>query len=212
MKIKIAIADDHPLVITGLHHILGNCADMEVTGSYCNGSELLAGIARAQPDVLLLDIQMPGQTGDELAEIITGRYPKIKMLALTNLDNVFYIKNMMRKGVKGYILKTTREEILLDAIRTVHAGEQYLEPVLKEKLLQESIQVKRQDAAEPLLSRREIEVLQLIASDLTSQQIADALNVSKRTVDSHRISLLMKLDVKNAAALVKKGLQMGLIK
>ncbi len=124
MTIKIAIADDHPLVISGLRHLLSNCADMEVTGSYANGTELLDGIALRRPDVLLLDIQMPGKTGDEIAEIISMQYPGIKMLALTNLDNVYYIRNMLRVGVHGYILKTTREEILLDAIRTVFNGEQ----------------------------------------------------------------------------------------
>ncbi len=211
MKIKIAIADDHPLVINGLHHILSNCADMEIIGSYSNGKELLNGFTKALPDVLLLDIQMPGQTGDELAEIISEQYPSVKMLALTNLDNVYYIKNMLRKGVHGYILKTTREEILLDAIRTVHKGEQYLEPVLKEKVIQDTLQSKKQSVAGPLLSRREKEVLKYIASDLTSQQIADKLFVSKRTIDNQRLSLLMKLDVKNVAALVKKGIQLGLI-
>lgn len=211
MKIKIAIADDHPLVINGLHHILSNSGDMEVTGSYADGKELLAGLTRTQPAVLLLDIHMPGQTGDEVAEIISEKYPKIKMLALTNLDNVYYIKNMLRKGVHGYILKTTREEILLDAIRTVYKGEQYLEPVLKEKVIQDALLAKRQTAATPVLSRREKEVLQFIASNLTSQQIADKLFVSKRTIDNHRLSLLMKLDAKNVAALVKKGIQLGLI-
>jgi DNA-binding NarL/FixJ family response regulator len=211
MKIKIAIADDHPLVINGLHHVLGNCADMEVTGSYCDGKELLKGFQEKQPDVLLLDIHMPGQTGDELAEIISERYPQVKMLALTNLDNVYYIKNMLRKGVHGYILKTTREEILLDAIRTVFRGEQYLEPVLKEKVVQDALLAKRQIASSPVLSRREKEVLHYIASNLTSQQIADKLFVSKRTIDNHRLSLLMKLDAKNVAALVKKAIQMGLI-
>src|SRR5436309_3227979 len=102
MKIKLAMADDHPLVISGLQHILNNCADMEVCGAYANGKELLAGIAKIQPDVLLLDIQMPGQTGDRVAEIISEQYPAVKMLALTNLDNVYYIKNMLRKGVHGY--------------------------------------------------------------------------------------------------------------
>ena len=211
MKIKIAIADDHPLVINGLHHILGNCTDMEVIGSYPSGKELLADLLIKQPDVLLLDISMPGQTGDELAEIISEKYPDVKMLALTNLDNVYYIKNMLRKGVHGYVLKTTREEILLNAIRSVHRGEQFLEPVLKEKVVHDALLAKRQVAANPILSRREKEVLQFIASNLTSQQIADKLFVSKRTIDNHRLSLLMKLDAKNVAALVKKGIQMGLI-
>lgn len=211
MKIKIAIADDHPLVINGLHHILGNCTDMEVIGSYPSGKELLADLLVRQPDVRLLDISMPGQTGDELAEVISEKYPDVKMLALTNLDNVYYIKNMLRKGVHGYILKTTREEILLNAIRSVHRGEQFLEPVLKEKVVHDALLAKRQVAANPILSRREKEVLQFIASNLTSQQIADKLFVSKRTIDNHRLSLLMKLDAKNVAALVKKGIQMGLI-
>ena len=149
--IKIAIADDHPLVINGLHHILGNCADMEITGSYANGGELLKGISKLQPDVLLLDIQMPGQTGDELAEIISEQYPAVKMLALTNQDNVYYIKNMLRKGVHGYILKTSREEILLEAIRTVHSGEQYLASSLKEKVVQDTLQAKKTTFGRPYI-------------------------------------------------------------
>ncbi len=211
MGIKIAIADDHPLVINGLHHILANSADMVISGSYTNGKELMAGLATEVPDVLLLDIHMPGQTGDELAEIISEQYPQIKMLALTNEDNVYYIKNMLRKGVMGYILKTTREEILVDAIRKVNSGEQYLELSLKDKVIRDTLQAKKQVSAAPILSRREKEILQYIASDLTSQQIAEKLFVSKRTVDNHRLSLLMKLGVKNVAALVKKGIQLGLI-
>ena len=211
-NIKLAIADDHPLVINGLHRILSNCADMEIIGSYADGAELLTGLAKHEPDVLLLDIQMPGQTGDELAAIISVKYPLVKMVALTNLDNVYYIKNMMRNGVLGYVLKTTREEILLEAIRTVYNGEQYLEPVLKEKVLLDTQQAKREISADPVLSRREKEVLQLIASNYTSQQIADKLFVSKRTIDTHRLNLMLKLGVKNGAALVKKAIQMGLIK
>jgi DNA-binding NarL/FixJ family response regulator len=211
MKIKIAIADDHPLVQMGLCHILSNSADMEIIGSYNNGAELLAGIATSQPDVLLLDIQMPGQTGDELAEIISSRYPSVRMLALTNQDNIYYIKAMLHRGATGYILKTAPEEILLDAIRTVHRGEQYLEPVLKEKVIQDALLAKKQNRSTPVLTRKELQVLQFIARNLTSQEIADLMYISKRTVDNHRMSLLMKLEVKNGAALVKKGLQMGLI-
>jgi DNA-binding NarL/FixJ family response regulator len=211
MKIKIAIADDHPLVQMGLCHILSNSADMEIIGSYNNGAELLAGIATSKPDVLLLDIQMPGQTGDELAEIISSRYPSVRMLALTNQDNIYYIKAMLHRGATGYILKTAPEEILLDAIRTVHRGEQYLEPVLKEKVIQDALLAKKQNRSTPVLTRKELQVLQFIARNLTSQEIADLMYISKRTVDNHRMSLLMKLEVKNGAALVKKGLQMGLI-
>lgn len=184
---------------------------MKVTGSYSNGQDLLEGIADQMPDVLLLDIQMPGLTGDEVADIVCEQYPSIRMIALTNLDNVYYIKNMLRKGVLGYVLKTTREDVLLEAIRAVHRGEQFLEPTLKEKVLQDTLQSKKDYSIDPILSRREKEILQFIARDLTSQEIADRLSLSKRTIDNHRLSLLMKLGVKNVAALVKRGIQLGLI-
>jgi DNA-binding NarL/FixJ family response regulator len=211
MKIKIAIADDHPLIISGLQYALTKCNDMEITGSYSNGKDLLTGLAFSQPDVLLLDIQMPGQTGIELAEAINGLYPLVKMLALTNLDNVYYIKNMLRKGVKGYILKTSMEPVILDAIRKVYNGEEYLDIYLKEKVLRETLRAKKDISVNPMLTSREKEVLQFIALDLTSQEIADKLFVNKRTIDSHRLSLFMKLGVKNMAGLVKKGIQLGLI-
>ncbi len=209
--IKIAIADDHPLVINGLKLILASSNEMELAGSYNNGPELLAGLKTCAPDVLVLDIHMPGQTGDELAEIIVVQYPQIKILALTNEDSVYHIKNMLRKGVHGYILKTTSEDILLDAIRKVHRGEQYLETILKEKVIQDTLQAKKQVSAGPVLSDREIEVLRYIARDMTSQQIADKICVSKRTIDYYRLSMLTKLGVKNVGALVKKGIQLGLI-
>ncbi|MCD6010843.1 MAG: DNA-binding response regulator [Flavipsychrobacter sp.] len=211
MKVKVAIADDHPLVIKGLQQILSGSRDFELAGSYLNGKELLKGLVNTMVDVVLLDIHMPGQTGDELAEIISLKYPNIKMLALTNEDNVYYIKNMLRKGVHGYILKTTTESILLDAIRTVHAGQQYLEAVLSEKVIRDTIQAKKQVSANPVLSDREIEVLRYLSMDLTSQEIAEKLFVSKRTVDYYRLCLITKLGVKNEGALVKKGIQLGYI-
>lgn len=209
--IKIAVADDHPLVIDGLHHILTPGSGMEITACYGNGNDLLKGLAQTTVDVLLLDIQMPGKTGDELIETITRQYPTIKVLALTNQDSVYYIKTMLRKGAAGYILKTVQKDVLLEAIRAVYSGEQYLEPALKDKLVRDSIHAKSQFAADPVLSRREKEVLQYIAADLTSQEIADKLFVSKRTIDNHRLSLMMKLGVKNVAALVKVAIQLGLI-
>jgi len=210
-KIKIAVADDHPLVITGLDFIISNCSDMVLTGSYSDGKNLLRGLETTVPNVLLLDIHMPGQSGDDLADIIHGTYPAVKILVLTNEDNVYYIKNMLRKGVDGYILKTSTESILLNAIRTVSRGEKYLEPALKEKVVDDTMQATKQLASQPMFSRREKEVLEYIASDLTSQQIADKLCVSKRTIDYHRLNLLTKLGVKNTAALVKKVIQLGLI-
>ena len=208
---KIAIADDHPLVINGLRHILANCTDIEITGTYSNGQDLLIGLHANLPQILLLDIHMPVLGGEEVADKVAINFPAIKIIVLTNESNVYYIKNMLRKGVQGYLLKTTREDILIDAIRCVYAGGQYIDPLMKEKVLQDTLQAKKQVSANLVLSRNEREVLSLIASDLTSQEIADKLFMSKRTVDAHRLNLLMKLGVKNVAALVKRGIQLGLI-
>jgi DNA-binding NarL/FixJ family response regulator len=211
MKIKIQILDDHPLVITGLKHIFSNCPEIEIVGTFVNGNELLRALATEQADVLLLDIQLPGMTGDELVEVIKKQFPEVKILILTNFDNVFYVKNLLKKGANGYILKTTNEDVLLDAIKSVYEGKLFLEPILREKVLQDTLQVKQTLAIEPVITRMEKEIMQLIAADLTSQEIADKLFLSKRTIDNYRLSLLMKLGVKNPAGLVKRAIQLGLI-
>lgn len=211
MKIKIIIVDDHPLFIKGLQQIFANSCEIELLESYCNGKELLAGRVLANADVVLLDIHMPGPSGDELAEVIKRQYPETKIIALTNEDNVFYIKNMLKKGADGYVLKTTTEDTLLTAIRIVFSGKQYLESDLTQKVLRDTLNGKKDLSAKPELSRREKEVLRLIAMDMTSKQIAEKLFVSKRTVDYYRICLTAKLGVKSTAALVKKGMQLGYI-
>lgn len=211
MGIKVAITDDHPLILNGLQNILRYSEDIEVIACYLSGKDLLEGLKSQQPDVLLLDVQMPELSGEELAHIIAKTYPHIKMLALTNMDNVYFIKGMLQQGVLGYVLKSISEEKLQEAIRTVHTGVQYLEPELKERVLQYTLSTKKDRSREPVLSRREKDVLQLIATNHTSQEIAEKLFLSKRTIDNYRLSLLLKLNVKNAPALIKKAIDMGLI-
>jgi len=211
MKIRLAIADDHPLVIEGLQHILAQNRDISLVAHYSNGRDLVKGLLNTPIDVLVLDIHMPGTESDELSEMICEQFPHIKILVLTNEDNVYHIKNMLRKGAIGYLLKTTTADVLIDAIYKVHQSKQVLEPTLKERMLQDTLQAKKQLSAQPVLSDREKEVLQYIALDLTSQEIADKLFVSKRTVDYYRLCLLMKLGVKNVGGLVKKGIQLGYI-
>jgi DNA-binding NarL/FixJ family response regulator len=153
--IKIAIIDDHPLVITSIRHILDNSDDMIIIASYGSGREMLIGLAKEQPEVLLLGIQFQGQPGDELVDIIRSKYPTIKILVLTNVDNVFLRKkHVEKKGANGYILKTTNEEIILKAIRAVYNGEIYLEPALREKLLLANLPVKRTMPVDPVITRQ----------------------------------------------------------
>jgi DNA-binding NarL/FixJ family response regulator len=208
MSIRIAIVDDHPLLIKGLQTMLQHATDIEVTGTYQGGRELLNGLKECQPDVLLLDIQLQGQMGDELAPILYKAYPNMMILALTNMEHEYYIKAMLRHKVMGYVLKSSDEIVLLEAIRTVAKGLQYFDPTIRKQ----AVKVQRSVMENPTLTRREREILELIAINYSSNDIADKLFLSKRTVDNHRIHLLLKLDVKNSASLVKKAIDLGLIK
>lgn len=211
MNIKVAIADDHALIMDGVQHMLQYDSEIEIVSTYLNGEELLNGIKTIEPDILLLDISMPGQPGDELARIINQKHPQIKVIALTNLDNIYYIKNMLQQGVQGYLLKNTKRQALIDAIKTVYGGKQYLDPLVKERIAEDNIIVNKQTAHGSMLTRREKEVLRLIAENNTSKEIADKLHLSKRTIDHHRESILSKMEVKNVSALVKKAIELGLI-
>lgn len=210
MKTSIAIADDHPLILNGLCNMLSAYEDMTVTGVYASGVLLLEGLKQARPDILLLDIQMPGMQGDVLCKTVTRLYSGLKVIALTNMDNVFYVRGMFKAGAVGYVLKTAPEAQILQAIRTVAANGQYLDKALQDSVLQSSLGGPLQQK-NPLLTAREKEVLQLIAENHTSKEIAEQLFLSKRTIDHHRNNLLLKLDVKNSAALIKKAISMGLL-
>ncbi len=209
--IRIAIIDDHPLIVNGLQNMLRHNPDIEITGAYTNSKDLFDGLSKTTPDILLIDIQMPEKTGPELAKIIQQKYPAIRMIALTNLDNNFYVKTMLRNGVSGYVLKSSDQEVLLEAIRTVYDGNEYLEPGMKERVWEDMVKSRRQTNSTAPLTRREKEILTLIANEHTTQEIAAMLFLSANTVETHRLNLLSKLDVKNTAGLVKKAMQMGLV-
>ncbi len=205
--ISLAITDDQVIILNGLQKILADVPNIQITGVYNNGDELLEGLVKQQPDVLLLDIQMPGKSGIELAAIITKTYKQIKIIALTNIDVVAQIKKILQQGVVGYLLKDANPETIVRAIETVHAGDQYIQEELKQQLLNSlSSHNSRQ-----IVTRREKEILQLIVDEFTNQEIADKLYLSLRTVENHRNNLLQKLDVKNTAGLVKVAIQEGLV-
>ncbi len=210
MSISVAILDDHPLILSGLTNMLASCEDVNVTGTYTKDTDLLMAFSTQQPDVLLLDIQMPGKPGNEMAGIITRSYPEVKIIALSNLDTVYYVKLMFDAGVLGYVLKTAPKETILEAIKTVFDNRQFIEESLREILLQVTLNP-RGYKQQVQLTRREKEVLQLVAMNHTSQEIADKLFLSKRTVDNHRNNLLLKLDARNTAELIKKSIHLKLI-
>jgi DNA-binding NarL/FixJ family response regulator len=205
--ISLALTDDHVIILNGLQKILADVPNISITGIYNSGDELLEGLTKQQPDVLLLDIQMPGKSGIELAAIIAKNYKQIKIIALTNIDVLAQIKKILQLGVMGYLLKDASPETIVQAIETVYEGNQYIQEELKQQLLNSlSSRNSRQ-----IVTRREKEILQLIVDEFTNQEIADKLYLSLRTVENHRNNLLQKLEVKNTAGLVKVAIQDGLI-
>lgn len=211
MSIKLAIVDDHVLIVQGLKHLLLQHTDIIIADIYTSGQALLEGLMQHQPDVLLMDIQLPDKSGNELVRILNKQYPNIKIIALTSMDTIFHIKDMMQHGCLGYVTKQAGPDVLIEAIRKVYKGEEFLEDSIKERWIQSMIKTDKENAKTTPLSRREKEILKLIASEHTNQEIADKLFLSQRTVESHRYSLLQKLNVKNTAGLVRMAVQMGLI-
>jgi DNA-binding NarL/FixJ family response regulator len=205
--IKVAITDDQEIILNGLQKILALSPGISLTDTYKNGDELLDGLAKNLPDVLLLDIQMPGQSGIELAGIISKKYPSVKIIALTNVDVIPQVKKMLGQGCMGYLLKDADSKIIHEAIETVHNSSQYLHEPIRNQLLKSLSESKSKN----IITRREKEILQLIVEGFSNKEIADKLFLSIRTVENHRNHLLQKFDVKNTAGLVKIAIEEGLV-
>jgi len=211
MSIKVSITDDHPLVISGLQNMLLHYPNITLSGTYLNAEALLEGLQQTIPDVLLLDIQMPGRTGDELAPSLLKMYPKMKIIALTNFDSTLYANNMIKAGVHGYVLKSAEEKIIVQAIQTVYDGAIFIEEAMAKKMAQLDQKIQNTTFSKSSLTPREKDVLVHIVNGETSQEIANNLFLSLRTVENYRLNIQLKLNVKNTAMLVKKALQMGLV-
>jgi DNA-binding NarL/FixJ family response regulator len=210
MNINISIADDHPMIIDGLQNILPYYPHIILQGSYKNGTTLLAGLEEHLPDVLLLDLQMPDISGDELTPVLLKKYPELKILVLTNFDSALYANNMFKRGAHGYLLKTAESTTLIEAIETVYRGDEFIESSMKEKIRQMTVRDKNASFSKSTLTPREIEILQLLVNGYTAPQIAEQCFLSLRTVVNYRTSIMLKLDVNNTATLVKKALTTGL--
>jgi len=211
MSIRVAIADDHSVIINGIKNMLADHPWITLTDTYANGEELLAGLEQTVPDVLLLDIRMPDKSGDKLVSVILKHHPTVRILALTNFDSVFLARKMLSHGALGYLLKSTDQDTLIRAIETVYEYQEFLEPELKQKLEERNIKDSRQASEFPALTPREKEVIQLIADGYTTQKITETLHLSEDTVDNYRSSLLAKFGVQNTAMLIKKAIYLGLV-
>ncbi|OUR93335.1 hypothetical protein A9Q87_05145 [Flavobacteriales bacterium 34_180_T64] len=210
--IHVVATDDHLMVLKGLEAMLNSCKDICFVSCCHNGEETLTKIPIINPDVLLLDINLPDISGIELCKILHKKYPKLHIIALTNFRESSFVKNMIKNGADGYLLKNVNREELELAIKQVYKGKQYLQKTIQKQLLNESIGVVTRKTFIPKLTRREGEVLNLIAEEHTTNEIAEKLFVSPKTIECHRMHLIQKLEVRNTAGLMRTALEKGLIK
>ncbi|CDS93061.1 Two component transcriptional regulator, LuxR family [Sphingobacterium sp. PM2-P1-29] len=206
----IGIVDDHPLIIEGLVQMLHMEPSFEILFKAENGKDLFSALDRGVPDVLLLDIELPDGDGISFCTELLEKYPGLPIIALTNHDEVLYVRKMIRNGAMGYLLKGTDREGLVEAIQTVISGEQYIDKVIERSIIHQAI-TGRNAAVNVKLTNRECEILAMIAHEHSNQEIADRLFLSVRTVESHRHSLNQKLNIKTAAGLVREAYLRGLI-
>lgn len=212
VKIKVLLVDDHAILREGLKVLLALNEDIQVVGEAGDGEDGLARIQHLSPDVVVMDIAMPGMDGLEATRRIVSAYPKTKILILSQHDNERYILPVLRAGAMGYILKRAVGEELVTAIRTVYRGESYLQPSVAKMVLQNYQQTNEEPAKNDMgLTERERQVLKLVAEGRTSQEIADLLYLSKKTVMCHRANIYQKLGTHNRTELIKYAMHFGLV-
>lgn len=206
-KIKVAIVDDHQLFRNGLKFIIGNESDMEVIIEASNGKEFIFFLENLKPDIVLMDINMPEMDGVETSRKSLEIYPDLNILVLSMYGDVEYYNTMIDLGVKGFILKDIDNNELTNAIRKVYTGGNYFSQELLLNLIKN-----KPDGSGIDLTKREMEVLELICKGYSNQQISEELFISQRTVERHRSSLLYKTDSKNSVSLVVFAIKNNLVK
>lgn len=201
---SVFIVDDHYMVIEGIRSLLQNERNIEWSGHAMNAASCLAFLKQQQPDVVLMDINLPDKSGIELCKEVKEKYPLVFIIGLSTFNQQSFIQKMMDNGASGYVLKNATQEELREAIETVIKGNTYLSEDASQSL-------RKENAANIVLTRREKEVLELIADGMTNVEIAQKLFISVTTVDTHRKNLLAKLGAKNTASLVRIAAQLQMI-
>lgn len=208
-KIRILLADDHSVVRRGFAMILTAQPEMEVVGEARNGREAVERAEKLQPDLVVMDVSMPELNGIEGTRRITELCPRTRILALSMHRDAVYVREILRAGARGYLVKDADDDALLDAVRAVANGEGYLSPAVADAVLDDY----RRHVTNPidLLTSREREVLQLIAEGKTNKEIAGILNLSVYTVEAHRGRIMEKLNLHSTGDLVRFAVRNGLI-
>ena len=208
--ISVMLADDHQVVIDGFKAVLAKEPDFRVVGECNDGLQVLPAVEKLSPDVLLLDVMMPGLNGLEVLRLLKGR---VRTVVLSMHSSIAYVSEALRHGAAGYVLKTSPASELVSAIRSVVAGGRYLSPPLDEAQVAEHDRRSRSATIDPFetLSAREREVFQLAAEGLTNAEIGERLTIGRRTVETHRANLIRKLGLKTQADLVRLAVRRGLL-
>ena len=218
--IKVLLVDDHRILREGLRALLSEQPGLIVVGDASDGEEALALVAESHPDVVVMDMVMPRMGGLEATALIRRRHPEVRVLILSMYDDDEYVQRVIQVGASGYVLKGVAADDLVRAIREVHAGASFLQPTIAAKLIEDYVRRVRGDQQPALdaprdddepLTVREREILGLIASGNTNQRIADLLDLSRKTVESHRTNIMRKLAAHDVTELVRYAIRTGLI-
>jgi DNA-binding NarL/FixJ family response regulator len=210
--IRVVLADDHTLVRAGLRKLLESVTQVTVVGEADDGLALLALVRQLQPDLVLLDIAMPGLNGLEAAARLTKMAPAVRVLVLSMHQNEEYVRQALRCGAAGYLLKDAAPDELAMAIKAVGRGETYLSPSVSKGVVSDYVQRLRSDDSPGTgLTPRQTEVLQLIAEGHSSKEIARRLDLSVKTVETHRSQLMKQLDIHEVTGLVRFAMRNGLV-
>jgi DNA-binding NarL/FixJ family response regulator len=206
-RIRVFLADDHPVVREGVRHLVNHQTDMEVVGEAADGVAACAEVARLLPDLVVMDMSMPQMNGARATAAIRKTCPQVKVIALTVNEDKVFLRELLEAGVMGYVVKRSAAEDLIRAIRIVHGGNMYLDPAITSVVAGK--QEPREFLEQTRLTPREKEVLILIAQGYLHKEIADRLQIGTKTVETHKLRACEKLDLRGRAAIVRYVKEMG---
>ena len=200
MATKIFIVDDHYMIIEGIRSLLSHENDIELIGHAMTATSCMAFLQNTLPDVILMDINLPDRNGIDLCKEVRTKHPAVRVIGLSTFGQQSMVEKMLENGALGYVLKNGTREELLEGIAACMRGEKYLSGEI-------ALAIQKNAAGRPVLTRREKEVLSLIAEGLTNNEVAEKLFISPATVDTHRKNLLSKFDARNTATLIRLATQ-----
>lgn len=213
--IRIILVDDHEVVRDGIRSMLATCADIRIVGQASAGNDALELVRTVKADVLILDIELPDISGLEICSLIAGKHPELRILILSMYTGEEFIFKAISEGAKGYLPKNTSRDELIEAVKSLASGKEYYSPLIAEIMLKSYIKKAktRHKADKDLgeLSKREIQVLTMLAEGMLYQEIAEKLFISVRTVESHKSHIMQKLELNTTAELVKFAIRNKLI-